>query len=96
MTTVGVFVQLVDTWALYIGLESSFIGPLVSALATRGAPQIPFCLFKGVGTGRLLLGLLLEQVGNNLSSGELAGDGLVRAALVRILLFKLDLGTGLF
>lgn len=48
-----------------------------------------------MGTSWLLLGLLLEQVGYNLCSGELSLDWLVRAALFWILFINLDLWTWL-
>ena len=61
MSTVGLVIKLVDARALDIGRESRLIGPLVNALATSSAAQIPFGFFKGVGTAWLLLGLLLKH-----------------------------------
>ena len=95
MSTVFLLKRSVDTWALHIGGESLLIGPLVYALATGCASEIPFGFFKGVGTGWLLLDLFLKQTGNHLSPGGFAVYWLVRAVQVGVGLIKLDLRTGL-
>ena len=95
VSTVFMLKRFVDTWALHIGGESILICPLVYALATVCAAEIPFGFFKGVGTGWLLLSLFLKQTGNHLSPGGFAVDWLVWAVQVWVGLIKLDLWTWL-